>query len=101
MLMRQSVVRGGVEWACQDCDRRYQEPPEQCVCGGQLEPAGSATDDDDPLTRVAKNLYLILFEPSAVDRGLLSTGPRVRLAFRLVVALSLLMVALVVVAMLL
>lgn len=100
MLKRQSAVQDGVAWACQDCDRRYQDPPEQCVCGGQLEPAGSTTEDG-PLTQVAENLYLILFEPSAVDRGLLSTGPRIRWAFRLVVALSLLMVTLVVMAVLL
>lgn len=77
-----------MEWVCPECDRRYDAPPEECVCGGQVVPEGTE-GEDDPLSRLAEHVYDVVFEPAKAKRGLLHAGPRVRLAFRILVGLSL------------
>jgi hypothetical protein len=76
-----------MDWVCPECDRRYEEPPEACVCGGQPVPEGTPTSTDR-LSLVAENLYRSLFDPESTDRNLLRGGPYLRLAFRIVVAVS-------------
>ena len=85
-----------MEWVCPECDRRYDDPPEECVCGGQPVPEGTPTATDR-LTRVAENAYRVLFDPASADRNLLAGGPLVRTAFRVVVIVSTLLVLVVLV----
>lgn len=85
-----------MQWVCPECDRRYDDPPEECVCGGQPVPEGTP-DATDRLSRVAENVYRVLFDPDSVDRNLLAGGTYVRIAFRLVVLASTLLLLLVLV----
>lgn len=85
-----------MEWACPECDQRYDDPPTECVCGGQPVPEGTP-DSTDRLSRIADDAYRAVFDPESVDRNLLAGGPFVRLAFRVVVVVSTLLLLVVLV----
>ncbi|WP_255196005.1 hypothetical protein [Halorarius litoreus] len=80
-----------MQWVCPECDRRYADPPDDCVCGGQPVPEGTP-DSTDRLTMFADHLYRVLFDPESLDRNLLGGGPYVEFAFRLLLAFSALLV---------
>lgn len=93
-----------MEWACAECGRTYHEPPDSCpICEhGVLVPAREGEDPSEAaFDRLVARLRGVLFDPAAVDRGLLSDDPRIALLFRLLAAGSGLLVALVALAMVL
>lgn len=89
-----------MDWTCPECDRRYDTPPEQCVCGGQVVPEGTERDAD-PLSRFAEHVYNVFFDPERIKRSLVTSEPRIRLAFRVLIGLSVLLFAAVLVSILL
>lgn len=73
-----------MDWACGECGRVYDEPPEQCVCGSSdVAPRGAEGSPPGVLTRARAVL-----DPDAERPGLLADGPWVALLFRLVLVLS-------------
>lgn len=84
-----------MDWECGECGRAYDEPPERCVCGsGDVRPRDDATPG--PVDRTRRALL-----SGDLDGGLAGDGPVVDLLFRLIIAVSALLVVLLVVAVLL
>lgn len=89
-----------MEWACAECGRVYHEPPDACpICEHDvLVPAGGEDSSEGTLDRYLRRIRATLLNPAAVDRGLLSNDPRIALLFRLLAAVSGMLVVLVVLA---
>lgn len=87
-------------WACTGCGRTYDEPPGSCrVCGSDdLVPRdGGGSGDRFSFAAVRSRLS----DPGGSETSLVEYDPRVRLAFRVLVAVLALLVAVAVVAALL
>lgn len=79
-----------VSWCCADCGRSYDDPPETCACGSAaVEPDDGSADGEaeDRFSLLAVRRRLL--EPGTADRSLVSDDPRIALAFRVLLALSL------------
>ncbi|WP_435194343.1 hypothetical protein [Natronomonas sp. EA1] len=78
-------------WACADCDRTYHEPPSgNCpACDGPVIPAGTDSGAS-PLDRLLARARANLLGQS--DHPLADDSPRIRLLFRVLLALVFLLV---------
>lgn len=83
-----------MEWRCRECGRRYDQPPEACACGS------ADVGPDGPGERRSRFSLLALrdrlVDPMSADRSLVREDSTVSLAFRLLLAASVLGVALLV-----
>ena len=84
-----------MQWRCRECGRRYDEPPETCVCGSADVHAG-----EEPSRFSLLALRERLLDPASADRSLVREEPYVALAFRLLLAAVLVGVVLLAVALL-
>ena len=80
-----------MRWRCADCGRTHDEPPGTCACGSaDVDPADvDAPDDsgDGRFSLLAARRRLL--EPTEADRSIVAEDPRVVLAFRVLLLVSL------------
>ena len=84
-----------MRWECRECGRVHDHDPGVCVCGSADQRQQTPPEDYGAVERARR----MLLDPS--QRQLVSDGPLVSLAFRVVVALTLLLLAIVAVSALL
>lgn len=77
-------------WVCTDCDRTYHDPPESdChACGGSVVPVGTdanASATDRAVSRMRDALF------GTGSHSLTDEGPGVRLLFRILLAVTFLL----------
>ena len=78
-----------MEWRCRECGRRYDRPPETCACGSAdvgPEEAGGGRSSRFSLLAIRERLL----DPKSADRSLVRDETYVRLAFRVLLAASIL-----------
>ena len=77
-----------MEWRCRECGRRYDRPPETCACG-----SADVGPDEPGDCRSRFSLFALrerLVDPMNADRSLVRDESYVALAFRVLVAASIL-----------
>lgn len=78
-----------MEWRCRECGRTHDEPPEACACGSA--DVGPHEDVDGRRDRYSLlALRERLLDPWNADRSLVHDEPYVALAFRLLLAVAVL-----------
>lgn len=86
-------------WRCRECGRTYQEPPEACVCGSaDLDPADGEGPEEGRYSLLAIRQRLL--DPENADRSLVREEPYVAIAFRLLLAVTLVVLVLLAVVLL-
>ena len=81
-----------MEWRCRECGRRYDRPPETCACGSADVGPDEAGDGRSRFSLLALRDRLV--DPMNADRSLVREESSVSLAFRVLLAASVLGIAL-------
>ncbi|WP_246982150.1 hypothetical protein [Halorientalis marina] len=84
-----------MRWECRECGRVHDHDPGVCVCGSADQRQRTPPDDRGTVEQARR----MLLDPS--ERQLVSDGPLVSLAFRVVVVLTLLVLVVVALSVLL
>ena len=88
-----------MEWRCRECGRRYDQPPETCACGSaDVGPAEAGAGRNARFSLLALRERLV--DPMNADRSLVRDESYVALAFRVLLAASVLGAVLLVIALL-